>query len=269
MSVTSKQILEATGLKSPKTLTRWAKSGVIPGPYVGTHPSGRGKIAYWPDWVLGRCKRIAELLRQGHTLASAISVLENERILRLIDEVENFPDLGEQLSKKKVKLPNGQETNLSSFIHAFIAQAADTLKVSESLRKEFFAHLHDADVAGWSLRFLEAGYNPVCLFDGERIEVIPDFRVAHRLGDEQSVASAWLVITILPSLRKAFSALGRALPKRPTVRPAPKVWVSDGDALVEYSVFLGGVLGFEVVREAASTIGITPKIEKQETNEDH
>ena len=100
VSVTSKQILQAAGFKSPKTLTRWAKAGIIPGPHVGTHPSGRGKIAYWPDWVLERCQRIAELLRQGHTLGSASSVLENERTLRLIDEVEKSPDLGELLSKK-------------------------------------------------------------------------------------------------------------------------------------------------------------------------
>jgi len=104
MSVTSKQILQATGFKSPKTLTRWAKSGIIPGPHVGTHPSGRGKIAYWPDWVLERCQRIAELLRQGHTLGSASSVLENERTLRLIDEaVDMYADhvLGQLTTRRQ------------------------------------------------------------------------------------------------------------------------------------------------------------------------
>lgn len=267
MSVTSKQILEATGLKSPKTLTRWAKSRIIPEPHVGTHPSGRGKIAYWPDWVLERCQRIAELLRQGHTLGSASFLLESERTLRLLEDTVKSPDLGGRLAKRKLKLPNGQETDLSSFIHAFVAQATANLKVSESLRKEFVLQMHNADVAAWSLRFLQAGYNPVCLFDGERIEVIPDFLVAHRLGDEQLAGSAWLMIATLPPVREAFSALGRPLPKGPAVQPAPKVWVTEGDALVEYGLFLGGALGFELVREAASTIGITPKIERLENSD--
>ena len=148
MSITSKQILQATGLKSPKTLTRWAKSGVIPGPHVGTHPSGRGKIAYWPDWVLEHCQRIAELLRQGHTLGSACSVLENERTLRLIEEVEKSPDFGELLSKK-VSLPNGRETNLEFFIDAFITQAAENITVGEALRNKLVAQMRNADVAGW------------------------------------------------------------------------------------------------------------------------
>lgn len=108
---------------------------------------------------------------------------------------------------------------------------------------------------------------PVCVFDGERIEVIPDFLVAHRLGDEQSAGSAWPVIATLPPVRKAFTALGRPLSKGPAVQPAPKVWVTEGDALVEYGLFLGGALGFELLREAASTIGIAPKTERLETND--
>ena len=263
MSVTSKQILQAAGFKSPKTLTRWAKSGIIPGPHVGTHPSGRGKIAYWPDWVLERCQRIAELLRQGHTLGSAFSVLENERTLRLIDEVEKSPDFGE-LRSKNVQLPNGQETNLEFFIDAFIAQAADNITVGEALRNKLVVQMRNADVAGWSLRLFRAGYNPVCLFNGERIEVIPDFLVSHCLSDEQSVGSICLVIATLPPLRKAFSALGRTLPKEPVVRPAPKVWAREGDAIVEYQIFLGGQLGFELLRETANTVGLVQPIAKPE-----
>jgi hypothetical protein len=263
MSITSKQILQATGLKSPKTLTRWAKSGIIPGPQVGTHPSGRGKIAYWPDWVLARCQRIAELLRQGHTLGSAYSVLETDRTLRLIDEAEKSPDVGALLSKK-VKLPNGQETNLELVIDAFIAQAADNIAVGDALRNKLVMQMRHANVAAWSLRLFQAGYNPVCLFNGERIEVIPDFLVSHHLSDEQSGGSTCLVIATLPSLRKAFSALGRSLPKEPVVQPAPKVWAREGDTIVEYQVFLGGQLGFELLRETANTVGLVQPLAPRE-----
>lgn len=218
-------------------------------------------MAYWPDWVLERCRRIAELLRQGHTLGSASSVLENERTLRLIDEVETSRDLGALLSKN-VQLPNGRETNLELFINAFIARAAGNITVDDALRNKLVEQIRNADVAAWSLRLFQAGYNPVCLFNGERIEVIPDFLVSHSLSDEQSVGSTCLVIPTLPPLRKAFSALGRTLPNEPVVRPAPKVWAREGDAIVEYQIFLGGQLGFELLRETANTIGLVQPIAK-------
>jgi DNA-binding transcriptional MerR regulator len=77
--VTAKQILAATGLKNAHTLTRWHKHhGIIPHPTIGVSSSGRGKCAYWPDWVLDRCRRIVELQKQGHTLASALRLVDRE-----------------------------------------------------------------------------------------------------------------------------------------------------------------------------------------------
>jgi hypothetical protein len=52
--------------------------------------------------------------------------------------------------------------------------------------------------------------------------------------------------------------LGRELPAKPTARPVPRVWARDGDVIVEYDIFLGGPLGFELVRETAKTIGVSP-----------
>jgi hypothetical protein len=177
--------------------------------------------------------------------------------------VEKSRDVGGLLAKK-VHLPNGRETNLDLFINAFIARAADDITVGEALRNKLVGQMRKADVAAWSLRLFQAGYNPVCLFDGERIQVIPDFLVSHCLSDEQSVGSTYLVIPTLPPLRQAFSTLGRTLPNEPVVRPAPKVWAREGDPIVEYQVFLGGPLGFELLRETAETIGLVQPIAKQE-----
>jgi hypothetical protein len=268
MSVTSKQILEATGLKSPKTLTRWAKSGVIPGPYIGTHPSGRGKIAYWPDSVLERCRRIAELLRQGHTLSSALSLLGYELTIRQIEEAEKSVDLATVFSDKKIYLPNGQQTSLDLFILAVIAQTVDKIYFDESLRKKLFVQMRNANVASWSLKLFEAGYNPVCLFDGERIEVVADFMVSHLLSEEASIESARLVVPILPPLRKAFLALGRPLPSGPLAHAAPKVWGREGDTIVEYQIFLGGAAGFELIRETGNTVGVVQQIAKPRISDD-
>jgi len=54
---------------------------------------------------------------------------------------------------------------------------------------------------------------------------------------------------------KAFSALGRPLPKEPVVRPRESV-AARSDTIVEYEIFLGGRLGFELLRETANTVGL-------------
>ena len=78
--ISSKEILEKTGLKSTKTLTRWHKAGIIPEPMIETHPSGRGKIGYWPDYVLTRCLKIIELRKQGYSLSAAALEAARQRI---------------------------------------------------------------------------------------------------------------------------------------------------------------------------------------------
>ena len=49
--ISTNDILDATGLRSGKTLTRWHQRGLIPKPLIRTHPSGRGKAAYCPRSV--------------------------------------------------------------------------------------------------------------------------------------------------------------------------------------------------------------------------
>jgi hypothetical protein len=257
--ITSQQILQATGLKSQKTLTRWAHAQIIPEPLIGTHPAGRGKIAYWPDWVLERCKRIVELQRQGHTLSSALAAIEYERMLCNIKHAETAPDVNKALSEKKVALPGGREVDLGSLLAALVAKEAESVVADAVLRSKLGAEMRKAGVAAQGLQLAAAGYNPICLFDGRQIEVVPDFLVSHWLSEEKPFAPAWIVIPLLPPLRRAFSALGRDLPAQPSARPAPKVWAHEGGAIVEYSVFLGGGLGFELIRESAKTIGTAPE----------
>lgn len=66
--VTSKEILEATGLKTARTLVRWHNEGLIPKPVVGLHPSGHGRISWWPQWVLDRCVELVDMRRKGQQL---------------------------------------------------------------------------------------------------------------------------------------------------------------------------------------------------------
>src|SRR4051812_27606414 len=66
--VTTKQILERTGIQTGRTLTRWYQRGLIPPPEIRISPTGNGKSAYWPDWVVHRCDRIRRLIKSGRSL---------------------------------------------------------------------------------------------------------------------------------------------------------------------------------------------------------
>ena len=74
--ITSKEILLGTGIQSGKTLTRWYQRGLIPKPEVRIHPSGNGKMAYWPSWVLNRCVRIKDLVARGRSLDEISDLLK-------------------------------------------------------------------------------------------------------------------------------------------------------------------------------------------------
>src|SRR5688500_16508550 len=100
--ITSTDILNTTGLKSSNTLTRWHQRGLIPQPLVRTHPSGRGMISYWPDWVLDRCVRIVELQKEGHSLESAARMLQIEQWNRALAQLESQP---ESISDRLAEMP--------------------------------------------------------------------------------------------------------------------------------------------------------------------
>jgi hypothetical protein len=94
------------------------------------------------------------------------------------------------------------------------------------------------------------------MFDGQKAEVMPDFRVAHVLSEEKLPSTSWVIIPLFAPLQKVFSSLGLNMPSTPTVRPAPKVRARQGDAIVEYDILLVGS-DFEVIRESAKTIGMS------------
>jgi hypothetical protein len=79
--------------------------------------------------------------------------------------------------------------------------------------------------------------------------IYPIFSSVTGSANKTPSARALMIIPALSPIRKAFEALGRDLPKASTARPAPKIWAQEGGTVVEYSIFLGGGLGFELIRE--------------------
>jgi hypothetical protein len=253
--ITSKEILEHTGLKSAKTLTRWYQQGIIPKPSVRTHPSGRGKIAYWPDWVLDRCVKLVELQRQGHALRSAAIMAQMERLEEAIKYVEESPSVSEILANKRATLGDGRTISLLDIFFSVILSKVKELITDRDLQASILNKLKEQKALDLAMTFLGNGYNPVLIFDGTDLRITPDFVISHWLTDDKTERHCYLVLPLLPSLRKAFSILGHDLPVKPSRFAAPKIWVMERDATFEYSFYPGGVHGFELLPQTATMVG--------------
>lgn len=257
--VTSTDILEATGLKSTRTLTRWHKSGIIPEPLIRTHPSGRGKIAYWPDSVLDRCVRIIELQRQGHSLRSAVMQLAVERVEKLVEEVKGTPSISEVLETKTVTTASGHEVNLLDLFHALIWAEVKEVATTSELRQRILTELRQQKAVDLALNLLRSGYNPVLVYDGEKVMITADFMVAHQLSYNASKGGSLLVVPLAAPLQKAFKGIGSRIEFKPSAHAAPLIRAEEGDAIVEYDVYLLSADRFELIHESARTIGKVQK----------
>ena len=250
--ITTIEVAKRTGL-SLRTLTRWSKRGIIPRAATGSHPNGRGKIGYWPDYVLDRCLRLAQLRKEGHNIETAAIMLQAENLDERLQTL-NKPTLADLLAQKKVHLEDGRELDLLAVLLAMITAEIRNSVLDRDHHRTILAHLQEGDKLRLAVNLIQRGYNPVLTFDGQDTRIEPDFLLCHGLSDQN--AKSLFQLPLLPSVRKLFSALGAEHTLRePSVTPAPKVWVAEGDVMTEYAFYLGGVLGFELLRETAQTIG--------------
>jgi hypothetical protein len=265
--ITSQEILDRTGLKSTKTLTRWHQQGIIPKPTIETHPSGRGKIAAWPDWVADRCVRIVELRREGHTLKSAAKQAEMEALSRLIEE-RSSTGYHDAQPDFLIALPDGREASPTEVVTAIALKEIQRFTTDRTSIDTYREQLSESE-ADFALKLLEEGFNPVITLDGVALRAIPDFMVAHELAHIQPAQSCRLVLSLFPVLVDAFHLLGIELKHRPNTWAVPVVRTKQGDDMVSYNVHLGGPLGFELIRDSAQTLGAARSREESDAGEQH
>jgi hypothetical protein len=255
--ITTETLTRKTGL-SAKTLTRWGNRGIIPRPAIQTHPKGRGKIGYWPDAVLDRCLRIVALRREGHSIESAVALLGLEHTYKCLEKLDQ-PTTADILAQRKVKGPDGGEVDLLEVFRAAVASRLKDTVLDRDHHRTVLEQLYadDRRLLRNAIGLVTSGYNPFLTYDGTTARIEPDFLLAH---PSASPESCFFVLPLRPVFR-TFLALfgGEGVMPEARVHAAPKVWVNEGDTVVEYVVYLGGPLGFELIRETAQTVGVTRK----------
>jgi DNA-binding transcriptional MerR regulator len=253
--ITTKALVRKTGL-SAKTLTRWSNQGIIPKPAVQTHPSGRGKIGYWPDAVLERCLRLVQLRKEGHSVESALALLGLENFSKRLEKIEqtSFADL---LAQHKVKRSDGEQVDLLEVFRATVAASLSDSVLDRDHQRSVLHQLHadNRQLLRTAVELVASGYNPILTFEGTTVRIEPDFLLGQPSASPERSS---FVLPLRPVLRKFLALVGaEGVIPQARVHAAPKVWVKEGDTVVEYAVHLGGLLGFELIRETAQAVGVT------------
>jgi len=219
--VSSREILEKTGIKSAKTLTRWHQRGLIPPPEIRTHPSGRGKMAYWPAWVLRRIDEVRALLNDGMSLEDIADKLgadwqaEEKRLTR------NRRDLRCAVENER------RRDARDRFVEAIAEKIYDSLRRMGVERPGIFGKLAKSlssrALVKRALELMQQEFTPVLVIVGDRINVTADFRIGDICGGTETSGQPLLVVPIREEILAAYSQVNIKLPLEPTFVSAKRV----------------------------------------------
>ncbi len=238
-------VLEATGIRSSMTLTRWAKEGLLPSPRVQNMPSGRGKTSMWPVETVELCLRILELRNQGRSfdeIKSALSAdvngdIDEEAISAAMEPKARFIDA---------------VTNLLSELTLNRQRPAIMDRINYPVLHRTAAFL---DLRGGYTKtrdLVSRGYRPFLLVNETFIAVVPDFLVSQLLS--ANAGSGYIVVPLLESLVNTISEEDD-LPREISVWPVPKVWIEDESGeIVEQAFAIIGGYKFHLIAEVHGEI---------------
>ena len=165
--VTSRDILEKLNVK-PRTLRRWQELDLIPAPTVVPHPEGRGRLATWPSWVMGRCLEIRRLTSEQKTLQEVAELLGSPKPPK---RKYRFKEVSER-RERELSLFRAREC-IGKTLRKF---ARDSLEWPDS-------DLLSQDQLDMAMSLAEAGHQPVLFVTREFCEVGPAFIASHYLTE--------------------------------------------------------------------------------------
>ena len=208
--VTSAAVLQRTGIKNVKTLTRWHQLGLIPAPVVATHPNGRGKISWYEESVIDLILRIRRFVQLGRTLADAAKLAHQEARDHVLDETVRI---------------GGREVAAAEAVQDEILRVARPLASGIT---DLAGRLRRADVVAQTTRLIQNGENPVLVITPYEIAVAPDYAISAALATAKWQPAARAPLLLVP-LAFVFESLNLHVGKRGAfdyhVRPVNRVHV--------------------------------------------
>ncbi len=236
--VSSQEIMEATGIQNSVTLTRWHQMNLIPKPIVETHPSGRGKMSYWPEWVLQRCLRIKQLRAKGIQLDAIKEFLGTD-----------WKTESDRYAKSYNFAENQQRRELEDAQRAMATAVNDLLQdwVSGRHWKSFAADVADItpELVAHAADLAEQGYNPLLVLTCDSVEITTDFALADYFANHRDLHDSVMIIPIAEVFHQHLH-MTRNIPETPAVRPVNRVIISSPKGELESNFTTVDEWSFEV-----------------------
>jgi DNA-binding transcriptional MerR regulator len=184
--ITSTQIISALDDISARTLRRWRKLELIPPPTVRNLTEGRGRISYWPAWVLDRCVEIRHLLQKGHSLAEIQKLLPSQiPTPQTRRHKYRFRDI---VLERDVQLELLKHQRLLARALRKASRRYREINPVELLTRQQLLEAKDLQKKGFDSFFVVS--------DSETV-VIPDFVLSHYLSQDHSQ----IPLIVIPFLR--------------------------------------------------------------------
>lgn len=219
MKVTSREIMEALGIKNVKTLTRWHQAGVIPEPTVELHPDGNGRIACWPGWVLEHCRVVKQMLDGGQKIKDIVGAfgcrwqeIEARYPVQTRRNRYNFAEVSQKMDRDRLLM------ELVESVYKAVAKQIVQLRaslVTTSLPPVTMS------IVAQAVQLIESGQNAVLVLTTEEVVVVPDFLLSLQLTRDYENQQPFFVVPIY-SLLKQIGRQPNPL-KEPVVKPVGRI----------------------------------------------
>lgn len=211
------EILERTEINSGKTLTRWHQRGLIPPPIIKTHPNGRGKMAFWPVWIVWRIKEVKRLLKNGEPLDKIIALLGTDWL------AEEKKWTRRRRSTKKIVENERKRAARDRFSETAAERVYGFLQAIGVQRPGIFCKLEnqfaDLRLIDQAIDLMHKGFNPVAIITGGKVQITTDFMVSQLLTSKDEI-EAILVLPISVFIHEFYAKVESNLPEKPTIGPA-------------------------------------------------
>lgn len=217
--VTSREIMEALGIKNIKTLTRWHQAGVIPEPKIELHPDGNGRIAYWPSWVLEHCRVVKQMLDSGQQIKDIVGAfgrrwqeIEARYPVKARQRRYNIAEVSKKMDRDRLLM------ELVESIYKAVAQQIVQLRaslVTTSLPPVTMG------IVAQAVQLIESGQNAVLVMSSKEAVVVPDYLLSLQLARNYENQQPFLVVPIY-SLLKQLGPQPNPL-KEPTIKPVGRI----------------------------------------------
>ncbi len=232
--VTSKELMELAGVTGVNTLRQWVVRGLIPEPTIRKHPSGRGTISCWPEWVKMRIIQIRELREAGK------AKLTDEILLK-----QDWESVQREYSRyAKRRYTFAQATVEAERNNARMAMAECIWTRAHETAKELADNFGDHH---WTLEprhidaaieLLKQGVQPVAIIVGDELHVAADVAVSVHLAKRRNPNESFLVIPLAETILSEIPSLV-PLTKEASIEPSKTVLRRSGELTSQIYVKAG------------------------------